>query len=264
MKKVFFLLLLTLLFTRNVHSQNNTIDDAKEVINTIKEVRDSDIGKIASGLYHRSLILGLDIGQKTITIKNGSVEVYDSNGNKTTKSVEGKLASDFTYSPYIAFSIPGDKIYEFSPETYLGYLVLTETTVYNLNKQSISIPSRDKNGNIEYDDNGNMRTIEKLVDLGTTATGRSFSVVPTIYYVCPISYLQKPSDDPLPGDIGAGLGIGLGYLEVSGESYITTNPANSCEYSAINDDTEGIKNNCGKKSFFIWHKSPWSVVLHGD
>jgi hypothetical protein len=244
-KLIFLILCNLIIFPLISYSQD--IDDAKEVVEKVNKLRDGDVGKVGKGLLQRSFFIGIRAAEKTIEVNKGK-----------EKGGMGILKSTFTADPVVSLSIPASASYS---SFRIPYIIHSEVTPYNLTKQSIKITNRCRQAagcyykDRQYQDNeayldeeGNEETTSELLDVGTGVTGIAYSITP-------IFYLQGDSD--LGGILKSngilyfGAGIGVGYLDVKGETYLTTNSDNpACETSAFGLNVEGIKTNCKKKLYF--------------
>ena len=123
-----------------------------------------------------------------ITMKSTDFDVY----NKDSSNTNGTLSEDISYSPFILLGSP----YRFFGESNWGGLMEYSFSRFELNQQLVN---------------------DELVDLGTSVKGYYAYVTPTLFY----SFTgQKPSGKYDQTFI-AGLGVGAGYLNGSGDIIFT-------------------------------------------
>jgi len=123
-----------------------------------------------------------------ITVNLIDFDVY----NKDSTNTNGTLSEDFSYSPFVILGSP----YKYFSESNWGGLMEYSFSGFQLNKQY---------------------TGGDLVDLGTSVKGYYVFATPTLLY----SFRGQNSQDNNYRTIIAGLGIGIGYLNATGDIIFT-------------------------------------------
>ncbi|RDH86072.1 MAG: hypothetical protein DIZ80_00970 [endosymbiont of Galathealinum brachiosum] len=111
--------------------------------------------------------------------------------NKDSTSSNGTLSEDFSYSPFISIESP----YKFFGDSNWGGLMEYSLSSFNLKQQLID---------------------NELSDLGTSVKGYYTFVTPTLFYS--FNGVSSYNNNQM---LIAGLGVGFGYLNASGEVIFT-------------------------------------------
>jgi hypothetical protein len=112
-----------------------------------------------------------------------------------SSSPKGTLSEDFSYSPFMALISP----YKYLGESHWGMFMEYSFSGFQLDRQIVN----DKSG--------------ELADLGTSVKGYYAFATPTLFY----SFNAKKTRGSFDQKIIAGIGIGLGYLDASGDIIFT-------------------------------------------
>ena len=123
-----------------------------------------------------------------ITLKSTDFDVY----NKGSTSTNGTLSEDFAYWPFVVLGSP----YKYFGESNWGGLMEYSFSGFKLNQQLVN---------------------DELVDLGTSVKGYHAFVTPTLFY----SFSGQRPHGKYDQTVIAGLGVGLGYLNASGDIIFT-------------------------------------------
>jgi hypothetical protein len=123
-----------------------------------------------------------------ISLRSTDLDVY----NKDSSDTNGTLSEDFSYLPFIVLGSP----YKYFGESNWGTLMEYSISVFELNQQLVN---------------------DELVDLGTSVKGYYAFVTPTVFY----SFTGQKPHGKYDQTLITGLGIGLGYLNASGDIIFT-------------------------------------------
>jgi len=123
-----------------------------------------------------------------VSVRSTDLDVDNTGGTVTN----GTLSEDFSYWPFIMLSSP----YKFFGESNWGGLMEYDFSVFELNQQLVN---------------------DELVDLGTSVKGYYAFVTPTVFY----SFSGQRPHGKYDQTVITGLGIGLGYLNASGDIIFT-------------------------------------------
>lgn len=126
-----------------------------------------------------------------ISVNSTDFDVYD----KGSTSSNGTLSEDFSLFPFITVGSP----YRYFGDSNWGGLMEYSFSGFKLNRQTIG------------DDPDN------LVDLGTSVSGYYAFVTPTLFY----SFFGKEAHNERNHALISGIGVGLGYLNASGDIIFT-------------------------------------------
>lgn len=123
-----------------------------------------------------------------ISLRSTDLDVY----NKGSSDPNGTLSEDFSYWPFITLGSP----YKYFGASNWGGLMEYSFSVFELDQQLVN---------------------DELVDLGTSVKGYYAFVTPTVFY----SFSGQRPHGKYDQTVIAGLGIGLGYLNASGDIIFT-------------------------------------------
>lgn len=123
-----------------------------------------------------------------ISLRSTDFDVY----NKGSSSANGTLSEDFSYWPFITLGSP----YKYFGASSWGGLMEYSFSVFELNQQLVN---------------------DELVDLGTSVKGYYAFVTPTVFY----SFSGQRPHGKNDQTVVTGLGVGLGYLNASGDIVFT-------------------------------------------
>ena len=123
-----------------------------------------------------------------ITFYSTDFDVY----NEGSTSTNGTLSEDFTSAPFIILGSP----YRYFGASNWGALMEYSFSGFQLNQQLVN---------------------DELVDLGTSIKGYYAYITPTLFY----SFKGQQSHANPESAIITGLGLGLGYLNASGDIVFT-------------------------------------------
>jgi hypothetical protein len=123
-----------------------------------------------------------------ITLRSTDFDVY----NKGSSSTNGTLSEDFSYWPFITLASP----YKYFGESNWGGLMEYSISFFELDQQLVN---------------------DELADLGTSVKGYYAFVTPTVFY----SFTGQEPHGKYDQTVIAGLGVGLGYLNASGDIIFT-------------------------------------------
>jgi len=123
-----------------------------------------------------------------VTLRSTDFDVY----NKGSTDTNGTLSEDFSYWPFIMLGSP----YKYFGESSWGGLMEYSFSVFELDQQLVN---------------------DELVDLGTSVKGYYAFATPTVFY----SFTGQKPHGKYDQTLIAGLGIGLGYVNASGDIIFT-------------------------------------------
>lgn len=123
-----------------------------------------------------------------ITVRSIDFDVY----NKGSSDANGTLSEGFSYWPVIMLGSP----YKYFGESNWGGLMEYSFSGFELNQQLVN---------------------DELVDLGTSVKGYYAFVTPTVFY----SFTGQMPHGKYDQTVITGLGVGLGYLNGSGDIIFT-------------------------------------------
>jgi hypothetical protein len=123
-----------------------------------------------------------------ITLRSTDFDVY----NKGSTNTNGTLSEDFSYWPFVVLGSP----YKYFGESNWGGLMEYSLSFFKLDQQLVN---------------------DELVDLGTSVKGYHAFVTPTVFY----SFSGQKPHGKYDQTVITGLGVGLGYLNASGDIIFT-------------------------------------------
>jgi hypothetical protein len=123
-----------------------------------------------------------------VSLRSTDFDVY----NKGSTDPNGTLSEDFSYWPFIVLGSP----YKYFGESNWGGLMEYSFSGFELNQQLVN---------------------DELVDLGTSVKGYYAFITPTVFY----SFSGQRPHGKYDQTLITGLGVGLGYLNASGDIIFT-------------------------------------------
>ena len=123
-----------------------------------------------------------------VDVNSIDFDVYD----KGSTSTNGTLTEEFTYAPFVILGSP----HKYIGDSNWGMLMEYSFSGFNLNKQFVG---------------------DDYVDLGTSVKGYFAFVTPTLFY----SFDNKELILNNKGKLIVGMGVGLGYLNATGDIVFT-------------------------------------------